>query len=95
MVQVAAALADQQMAALRYGYQCSEGMTADYRIALTGTPVENHVGYLPDKRETKQYCNLTREQFTLYEAVLHDVETRLDDSRAWRAGARSSTRWSG
>lgn len=35
---------------------------------------------LPDKQETKQYCNLTREQVTLYEAVLREVETRLEDA---------------
>ena len=118
--------------------QAARSLPADYRIALTGTPVENHVGDpwaimqflnpgllgsqaefkrryftpiqakrddeatarlqkatgpfilrrlktdptiiddLPDKRETKQYCNLTREQVTLYEAVLRDVETRLE-----------------
>ena len=120
--------------------QAVRSLPADYRIALTGTPVENHVGDLwsimqflnpgllgsqaefkrryftpiqakrddeatarlqkatgpfilrrlktdptiiddlPDKCETKQYCNLTREQVTLYEAVLRDVETRLEDS---------------
>ena len=120
--------------------QAARSLPADYRIALTGTPVENHVGDLwaimqflnpgllgsqaefkrryfnpiqanqddeaaaklqkatgpfilrrlktdpsiiddlPDKRETKQYCNLTREQVTLYEAVLRDVETRLDEA---------------
>ena len=113
-------------------------LPADYRIALTGTPVENHVGDLwsimqflnpgilgsqaefkrnyfqpiqadrdgsaaarlqkatgpfilrrlktdrsiiddlPDKNETKQYCNLTREQATLYQAVLREAETRLE-----------------
>ena len=116
------------------------GLGADYRIALTGTPVENHVGDLwsimqflnpgllgsqaefrrnyfqpiqtdrdgaaaarlqkatgpfilrrlktdrsiiddlPDKNETKQYCNLTREQATLYQAVLREAETRLESS---------------
>ena len=120
--------------------QAARSLPADYRIALTGTPVENHVGDLwaimqflnpgllgsqaefkcryfnpiqssrddeatarlqkatgpfilrrlktdpsiiddlPDKRETKQYCNLTREQVTLYEAVLRDVEARLEDA---------------
>ena len=120
--------------------QAARSLPADYRIALTGTPVENHVGDLwaimqflnpgllgsqaefkrryfnpiqtgrddeaaaklqkatgpfilrrlktdqtiiddlPDKQETKQYCNLTREQVTLYEAVLRDVETRLEDT---------------
>ena len=116
------------------------GLRADYRIALTGTPVENHVGDLwsimqflnpgllgsqaefrrnyfqpiqtdrdgaavarlqkatgpfilrrlktdrsiiddlPDKNETKQYCNLTREQATLYQAVLREAETRLESA---------------
>ena len=118
----------------------ARGLWADYRIALTGTPVENHVGDLwsimqflnpgllgsqaqfkrnyfqpiqtdrdeaaaarlqkatgpfilrrlktdrsiiddlPDKNETKQYCNLTREQATLYQAVLREAETRLESA---------------
>ena len=118
----------------------ARGLPADYRIALTGTPVENHVGDLwsimqflnpgllgsqaefkrnyfqpiqtdrdgavaarlqkatgpfilrrlktdrsiiddlPDKNETKQYCNLTREQATLYQAVLREAETRLEST---------------
>ena len=118
----------------------ARGLPADYRIALTGTPVENHVGDLwsimqflnpgllgsqaefkrnyfqpiqagrdgaaaarlqkatgpfilrrlktdrsiiddlPDKSETKQYCNLTREQATLYQAVLREAETRLESA---------------
>ena len=118
--------------------QAARSLPADYRIALTGTPVENHVGDLwsimqflnpgllgsqaefkrryfnpiqaggdpdaairlqkatgpfilrrlktdqsiiddlPDKHESKQYCNLTREQVTLYEAVLRDAETRFE-----------------
>ena len=124
--------------------QAARSVPADYRIALTGTPVENHVGDLwaimqflnpgllgsqaefkrryfnpiqtnrddeattklqkatgpfilrrlktdpttiddlPDKQETKQYCNLTREQVTLYEAVLRDVETRLEDAEGMK-----------
>jgi len=116
----------------------AQGLRADYRVALTGTPVENHVGDLwsvmqflnpgllgsqaqfkrryfqpvqvrkdeeaatqlqkitgpfilrrlktdraiiddlPDKHETKQYCNLTKEQVTLYEAVLREAETRFE-----------------
>ena len=115
-------------------------LPADYRVALTGTPVENHVGDLwsimeflnpgllgtqarfkrdyfvpiqanrdqaaasrlkraagpfilrrvktdpaviddlPDKRETKQYCVLTREQATLYQAVLREAETRMEEA---------------
>ena len=118
----------------------ARGLRADYRIALTGTPVENHVGDLwsimqflnpgllgsqaefkrnyfqpiqndhdaaaaarlqeatgpfilrrlktdrsiiddlPDKNETKQYCYLTREQATLYQAVLREAETRLESA---------------
>ena len=113
-------------------------LPADYRIALTGTPVENHVGDLwsimeflnpgflgtraefkrtffvpiqaqqdadaarklqrltgpfilrrlktdksiisdlPDKLEMKVYCNLTKEQASLYEAVVKDIERGLE-----------------
>ncbi len=113
---------------------------ADYRIALTGTPVENNVGDLwsimeflnpgflgsrsefrrsffvpiqanrdreaierlkritgpfvlrrlktdktiiadlPDKMEMKVYCTLTKEQASLYEAVIKDVAESLDAS---------------
>ena len=132
----------------------ARSIQADYRVALTGTPVENHVGDLwsimqflnpgllgtqaefkrnyfkpihsangngngngkgqghsdgqaatdrlqkatgpfilrrlktdrtiiddlPDKNETKQYCTLTKEQATLYEAVLREAETRLESA---------------
>ena len=118
--------------------RAAQGLRADYRIALTGTPVENHVGDLwsimqflnpgllgsqaefkrnyfqpiqtdgdgaaaarlqkatgpfilrrlktdrsiiddlPDKNETKQYCSLTKEQATLYQAVLREAATRLE-----------------
>ncbi|MDE2785212.1 MAG: DEAD/DEAH box helicase [Chloroflexota bacterium] len=118
--------------------QAARNLPADYRVALTGTPVENHVGDLwsimeflnpgllgtqaqfkrnyfvpiqanhdaaaasrlqkatgpfilrrvktdrsiiddlPDKHETKQYCSLTREQVTLYEAVLREAEARME-----------------
>jgi len=34
---------------------------------------------LPDKVEHKQYCNLTREQASLYEAVVKDVEEQLQE----------------
>lgn len=34
---------------------------------------------LPEKLEQKLYCNLTREQASLYEAVVRDVEVRLQD----------------
>ena len=119
----------------------ARNLPADHRIALTGTPVENHVGDLwsimqflnpgllgtqaefkrnyfqpiqtdrdqaaaarlqkatgpfilrrlktdrsiiddlPDKNESKQYCNLTREQATLYEAVLREAESRLESAQ--------------
>ncbi len=119
--------------------RAARDLPADYRVALTGTPVENHVGDLwsimeflnpgllgtqaqfrrnyfvpiqanhdeaaasrlqkatgpfilrrvktdrsiiddlPDKRETRQYCNMTREQVTLYEAVLREAETRMEE----------------
>ena len=122
----------------------ARGLPADYRIALTGTPVENHVGDLwsimqflnpgllgslaeftrnyfqpiqadrdgaaaarlqkatgpfilrrlktdrtiiddlPDKRETKQYCNLTREQASLYQAVLREAETRMESAEGMK-----------
>ena len=124
--------------------RAARSLDADYRVALTGTPVENHVGDLwaimeflnpgllgtqtqfkrsyfqpiqsnrdedaaarlkkatgpfilrrlktdrsiiddlPDKQETKQYCNLTREQVTLYEAVLREAETRLEDAEGMK-----------
>lgn len=117
--------------------KASRSIDADYRIALTGTPVENHVGDLwsvmdflnpgllgsqttfknrfykpiqlwknetaasrlkeltspfilrrlktdktiisdlPEKIETKEYCTLTREQVTLYKAVLNEMEEKI------------------
>ncbi|PSF30498.1 ATP-dependent helicase [Aphanothece hegewaldii CCALA 016] len=35
---------------------------------------------LPDKIEHKQYCNLTKEQASLYEAVVKNVEEQLQDA---------------
>ncbi len=35
---------------------------------------------LPDKIETKVYCSLTREQATLYEAVVSDMLTQIESS---------------
>jgi SNF2 family DNA or RNA helicase len=35
---------------------------------------------LPDKIEHKQYCNLTKEQASLYEAVVKDVIEQLEDT---------------
>ncbi len=118
--------------------RAARSLSADYRIALTGTPVENHVGDLwaimeflnpgllgsqaefkgrffkpiqlqgdteaterlkhltgpfilrrlktdktvisdlPEKMEMKAYCTLTKEQASLYAAVLKEVEESLD-----------------
>ena len=120
--------------------RAARSLGAEYRVALTGTPVENHVGDLwsvmqflnpgllgtegefkrnyfipiqaerdegaaqrlqratgpfilrrlktdraiitdlPDKMETKEFCPLTREQATLYEAVLREAEQSLEDA---------------
>jgi SNF2 family DNA or RNA helicase len=35
---------------------------------------------LPDKVEQKLYCNLTKEQASLYEAVVKDITSELDDA---------------
>jgi len=35
---------------------------------------------LPDKVEHKQYCNLTKEQASLYEAVVRDAEREIDEA---------------
>ena len=120
--------------------RAARAVPADYRIALTGTPVENNVGDLwsimeflnagflgtqaafkrdffipiqvqrdpdaaerlkrvtgpfilrrlktdrsiisdlPEKLEMKVYCSLTKEQASLYAAVLKDVEQTLDSA---------------
>ncbi len=128
--------------------RAARSLGADYRVALTGTPVENHVGDLwavmqflnpgllgtesefkrnyfipiqaerdegaaqrlqratgpfilrrlktdrsiitdlPDKMETKEFCPLTREQATLYEAVLREAEQALEEAEGMgRRGA--------
>jgi SNF2 family DNA or RNA helicase len=121
--------------------QAARSLTAAYRVALTGTPVENHVGDLwsimeflnpgmlgshasfkreflipiqamrdpdaaerlrsltgpfilrrlksdpaiiadlPSKNEMKVFCTLTREQATLYAAVLRHYEEGLQESK--------------
>jgi SNF2 family DNA or RNA helicase len=38
----------------------------------------NIIKDLPDKVEHKQYCNLTKEQASLYEAVVREVEKEID-----------------
>ena len=120
--------------------RAARSLGAEYRIALTGTPVENHVGDLwsvmqflnpgllgtesefkrnyfvpiqaerdegaaqrlqratgpfilrrlktdraiitdlPEKLETREFCPLTREQATLYEAVLREAEQALEEA---------------
>jgi len=120
--------------------RAARALRANYRIALTGTPVENHVGDLwsimeflnpgllgtqadfrrhfllpiqasrdtetarrlkrltapfilrrlksdksiiqdlPEKQEMKVFCNLTREQTSLYAAVLQDLDNGLESS---------------
>lgn len=120
--------------------QCIKNLQAEYKVALTGTPVENRLsdlwsimdflnkGYLynwstfrsefavpierdgdsiksnklkkiitpfllrrlktdtniikdlPDKIETKEYAPLTKEQATLYQAVVNDCLNRIDNS---------------
>jgi SNF2 family DNA or RNA helicase len=119
--------------------QAARELKADFRVALTGTPVENHVGDLwaisqflnpgflgtregfrrtylvpiqmqrdeeatrrlkeltgpfllrrlktdksiisdlPDKFEAKVFCTLTKEQATLYQAVVGELDKSLDD----------------
>jgi SNF2 family DNA or RNA helicase len=47
---------------------------------------------LPDKVENRQFCNLSREQASLYEAVVKDVEQQLADSEGiQRQGLMLST----
>jgi superfamily II DNA or RNA helicase len=118
--------------------KAARALHSDYRIALTGTPVENHIGDLwalmdflnpgflgsqaffrerffnpiqwygdsaaserlkamtapfilrrlktdstiisdlPDKIEMKQYCTLTREQASLYKAVVDELQERIE-----------------
>ena len=120
--------------------KAARALRSDYRIALTGTPVENHVGDLwalmdflnpgflgsqaffrerffnpiqwygdsaaserlkamtapfilrrlktdssiisdlPDKIEMKQYCTLTREQASLYKAVVDELQEKIENA---------------
>ncbi len=120
--------------------RAARSLIADYRIALTGTPVENHVGDLwalmeflnpgllgseayfkntfykpiqlyrkedaaarlksvtgpfilrrmktdkkvisdlPEKMEIKDYCNLTKEQASLYKAVTDDMAGQIEEA---------------
>ena len=40
---------------------------------------KNIIKDLPDKVESKQYCNLSKEQASLYQAVVKDVEEQLEE----------------
>lgn len=120
--------------------KAARALSSDYRFALTGTPVENHVGDLwalmdflnpgllggqavfkrnfhrpiqvfgnedaanrlktltgpfilrrlktdktiisdlPDKMEMKEYCTLTKEQASLYKAVVDDMQKQIAES---------------
>jgi len=40
---------------------------------------KNIIKDLPDKIESKQYCNLSKEQASLYQAVVKDVEKKLEE----------------
>ncbi|WP_017660625.1 DEAD/DEAH box helicase [Baaleninema simplex] len=52
----------------------------------------NIIQDLPDKVEHKQYCNLTKEQASLYEAVVKDVTEQLDEAEGiQRSGLIFST----
>ena len=42
---------------------------------------KNIIKDLPDKIEAKQYCNLSKEQAALYEAVVNDVGDKLEESK--------------
>jgi SNF2 family DNA or RNA helicase len=47
---------------------------------------------LPDKVDNRQYCDLSREQASLYEAVVRDVEQKLEESEGvQRQGLMLST----
>jgi SNF2 family DNA or RNA helicase len=41
---------------------------------------KNIIKDLPDKIEGKQYCNLSKEQAALYEAVVREVDVKLDEA---------------
>ncbi len=120
--------------------RAARSLASDYRIALTGTPVENHVGDLwalmeflnpgllgsqagfkntfyrpiqiyrsaaaadklkaltgpfilrrlktdksiisdlPEKMEMKEYCTLTKEQASLYKAVVDDMQAQIEQA---------------
>ena len=42
---------------------------------------KNIIKDLPDKIENKQYCNLSKEQASLYQAVVKDVEEQLEEKQ--------------
>ena len=47
---------------------------------------------LPDKLEMKEFCNLTREQATLYQAVVDDMLDRIDNADRHRASGSGPRR---
>ncbi len=53
---------------------------------------KNIIKDLPEKIENKQYCNLSKEQASLYQAVVTEVEEQLEDSEGiQRQGLMLST----
>ena len=76
--------------------QASQGETAAARLQKATAPFilrrlktdRSIIDDLPDKNETNQYYNLTREQATLqatlYEAVLREAETRLEPTQGMK-----------
>ncbi len=56
-----------------------KALTAPFILRRVKTD-RNVIADLPDKQEMKVYCSLTREQATLYEAVLQDAMRRIAES---------------
>src|SRR5207248_1381498 len=56
-----------------------KSLTAPFILRRVKTD-RNVIADLPDKNEMKVYCSLTREQATLYEAVLQDTMRQISDS---------------
>src|SRR6266542_2445994 len=52
--------------------RAARALKSDYRVALTGTPVENN--------EMKVFCTLTKEQASLYAAVAQDAIRSIGES---------------
>jgi SNF2 family DNA or RNA helicase len=56
-----------------------KALTAPFLLRRVKTD-RSVIADLPDKQEMKVYCSLTREQATLYEAVLQDTMRRIAES---------------